>query len=236
MLVGGWWLVGGGWLVVVGCWLLVGGGWLVLVVGGWWWLVGFRGWWLVVVGWWLVVGWLVLGAWWGCQGVHRQGAFCSAPSTPPTTQITPAQLRRPSDPRAYIRTLGEQQVMHLPRKSHRHRGGDRWHFVGGNWLHLVRGNWLVTIMGGKRKAGGGGGRSGSNTKNINPTRQCGEKDIVKGLRFKVLDASLSVSLSSSSLSITLEAYVLDRQQSKAIFSLFISLSGPITLAGHTLSS
>jgi len=32
-VVGCWWLVAGGWLLVVGCWWLVAGGWL-LVVGG----------------------------------------------------------------------------------------------------------------------------------------------------------------------------------------------------------
>ena len=123
-----WWWLGGGW------WWLVSGWWSVVVgcswwlVGGWW-VVG--GWWLVVGGDWLVVGWWLVGGWW-------VGA--------------PAQLRRPSDPRAYIRPLGEQQVPRLPRKSHRHRGGDnRLQFVGGNWLvtigwwQLVGGNWWVAV-------------------------------------------------------------------------------------------
>ena len=59
------------------------------------------------------------------QGVHHHPTPWRAPSTAPATQITPAQLRPPSDPRAYIRPLGEHQAPRLPRKSHRHSCGDQ---------------------------------------------------------------------------------------------------------------
>ena len=62
-----------------------------------------------------------------------------------------------------------------------------WQFMGGSlwvavcWWQLVGGSWWVKVcwwqlLGGNREAGGGGlRRSGHNTKNKNPTRQCGEE-------------------------------------------------------------
>ena len=47
------------------------------------------------------------------------------PCAAPATQKPPAERRRPRDARAYIRPLAEHQVPHLPRKSHRHSGGDQ---------------------------------------------------------------------------------------------------------------
>ena len=56
----------------------------------------------------------------GRQGVHP------TPCAALATQTRPAERRRPRDARAYVRPLAVQQVPHLPRKSHRHSGGDQW--------------------------------------------------------------------------------------------------------------
>ena len=66
-----------------------------------------------------------------CPSLPRPLTFSVRPtpwratSSAPATQITSAKLRRPSNLRAYIRPLGEHQVLRLPRKSHRHSCGDQ---------------------------------------------------------------------------------------------------------------
>ena len=59
----------------------------------------------------------------GRQGVHPTPF--RAPSAAPATQNLPAKRRRPRDARAYIRSLAEQQVLRLPRKSYQQSGGDQ---------------------------------------------------------------------------------------------------------------
>ena len=68
-------------------------------------------------------------------------------------------------------TPGVHQVLRLPRKPQRRSGGDP-QAPASTRQHPT--TWRA------RETGGGeGGRSGSNTKNKNPTRQCGEQHIVR---------------------------------------------------------
>ena len=102
------------------------------------------------------------------------------------------------DARAYIRPLAQQQVPHLPRKSHRQSGGDQGMPGPGRTSDRLQSTtcrtchasesaseWVSVcgrMVGGRRREEG---RSGYSTKNTNPTRQCGEQnDHSKGTLLK----------------------------------------------------